>query len=323
MKVLICGGGGMLGHRLWLAFRPQFETYVTLRRTIADYAAWGWFEPGRTLEHCDAARFDTLRFYALELRPNVVINAVGLVKQRPEARSPIAAIETNALFPHRLAELCNELGARLIHISTDCVFSGRSRFGRWGNYRESDEPDPIDLYGRTKLLGEPLDPHAPGAFAEMQVNASAGAAEANVLVLRTSLVGHELLTRQGLVEWFLKQTGRVRGFARARFNGLTTNELADLLVRLAVDFPDLHGLYHVASEPISKLDFLLRLREAYRVNLEIEPDETVMVDRTLCGERFRAATGYVAPDWEAMIRRMQRERPYRPGEGPTGHAAKG
>ncbi len=320
MKVLICGGGGMLGHRLWLAFRPRFETYVTLRRALADYAPWGWFERARTLEHCDAARFGTLRAYALELRPNVVINAVGLVKQRPEASSPVAAIETNALFPHRLAELCGELGARLIHISTDCVFSGRSRAGRWGNYRESDEPDPIDLYGRTKLLGEPLHT-AQVEPAGMQC--AVGRAAANVLVLRTSLVGHELLTGQGLVEWFLQQHVRVRGFARARFSGLTTNELADLLVRLTADFPALHGLYHVAGEPISKLEFLLRLREAYGVSIEIEPDESVTVDRTLCGERFRAATGYVAPDWEAMIRRMQRERPYRAGQGPAGHAAKG
>ena len=305
MKVLICGGGGMLGHRLWLAFRGRFETYVTLRRRVAEYAAWGWYEPGRCLEECDAARFEELRAFAQKLRPQVVINAVGLVKQRAEAASPIAAIEINALFPHRLAALCGELGARLIHISTDCVFSGRVRAGGWGNYREEDEPDPLDLYGRSKLLGEPL-----GTYGEApRVGPMTAAGGARVLVLRTSLVGHELLTRQGLVEWFLQQRDRVRGYARARFSGLTTNEAADLVVRLAADFPDLHGLYHVAAEPISKLEFLLRLREEYRVPVEIEPDESVAVDRTLCGERFRRATGYVAPPWQAMIRRMRQERP--------------
>jgi len=307
MKVLICGGGGMLGHRLWLTFRPRFDTYVTLRRALSDYAAWNWYQPARTLEHCDVSRFDRLRGFARELRPHVVINAVGLVKQRPEAEQPIAAIETNALFPHRLAELCGELGCRLIHISTDCVFSGRNRAGRCGSYRETDEPDPADLYGRSKLLGEPLPAHA----------AQRGAAP-HVLVLRTSLVGHELLTRQGLLEWFLEQRGRVRGFAHARFSGLTTNEAADLLARLVAEFPDLCGLYHVASQPISKLDLLLRLREAYGLEIEIDPDESLLIDRTLCGERFRAATGYVAPPWEDMIRRMHAERPPRGGQG---HAA--
>lgn len=321
MKVLICGGGGMLGHRLWLAFRTRFDTYVTLRRALSDYAAWGWYEPARSLEHCDAARFDTLRAFARKLQPQVVINAVGLVKQRAEAASPIAAIEANALFPHRLAELCGELGARLIHISTDCVFSGRSRAGRWGNYRETDEPDPIDLYGRTKLLGEPLAvermPAEPLAAPLASIEDAAG-----VLVLRTSLVGHELLTRQGLVEWFLHERGPVRGFARARFSGLTTNELADLLVRLVGEFPKLHGLYHVASEPISKLEFLQRLKHVYGVSIDIEPDESVAIDRTLCGERFCQATGYVAPDWEAMMRRMWQERPLPGGGAPRGGQGK-
>ena len=167
---------------------------------------------------------DALLGALARLRPDAVLNCVGLVKQLDSSRDPLAAIPLNALLPHRLARCCGLLGARLVHVSTDCVFSGRT-----GGYRESDVPDPVDLYGRSKLLGEVE--HAPG------------------LTLRTSIIGLELSRKVGLIEWFLAQRGMIRGFRRAIYTGLTTRVLGRLIERILLDHPDLHGVWQVASAP--------------------------------------------------------------------------
>jgi dTDP-4-dehydrorhamnose reductase len=204
------------------------------------------------------------------------VNAVGIVKQRIEAQDPVASIETNALFPHRLARLCTTTRARLVHFSTDCVFSGRV-----GRYRETDSPDPEDLYGRTKLLGEVGPPH---------------------LTLRSSLIGLEAGGRQGLVEWFLASRGSVQGYRRAIFSGLTTLEMSRLVARLLDRHAGLEGLWHVASEPIDKYTLLGRLARALdRRDVTIEPVDEPICDRSLCGDAFAETTGYRAPSWDAML----------------------
>jgi dTDP-4-dehydrorhamnose reductase len=275
MRVLILGGGGMLGHKLWQHAQSRGDAYVTLRRRVADYAP-GIFNERQTFENVAATDIDRLRQIVETIRPDAVINCVGIVKQRAEAHDPIASIEVNSLWPHRVAAECSAAGSRLVHLSTDCVFSGDR-----GNYVETDLPDSDDLYGRSKLLGEvTASPH---------------------VTFRTSMIGRELDRASGLVEWFLAQAGPVRGFRKAIFSGLTTSALATTLLDLAEKHPGLSGLYHLAADPIDKYTLLTRLAAALDHPIEIVPDDTVRIDRSLDASRLRAATGWSPPSWDDML----------------------
>ena len=277
MRVLIVGGGGMLGHRVWMACRNRFDAWTTLRDSARRYPE-GLFDHNRTVDGVDVRNSDAIARAIDCARPDAIVNCVGIVKQRAEAADPIA-VTINALFPHQLAAAADAAGARLIHISTDCVFSG----GR-GNYDETDVPDAEDLYGRSKLLGEVAAPH---------------------LTLRTSLIGRELKGCGGLVEWFLSRRGRlVRGYKGAIFSGVTTTQMARILVSLLESDRRLEGLYHVAADPISKHDLLTLVNAAFDAGATIEPDDEPRIDRSLNGARFRAATGLCAPPWPQMVAEM-------------------
>jgi dTDP-4-dehydrorhamnose reductase len=209
----------------------------------------------------------------------VVINCIGLVKQLAEANDPIVALPINAMLPHRLVRLCALANARLIHVSTDCVFNG-SR----GNYQEADISDAQDLYGKSKYLGEVAAP--------------------NAITLRTSIIGHELASAHGLVDWFLSQQGPIKGYSRAIFSGLPTVELARVVSEVVIPTPALSGVYHVASPAISKFELLRLVSEVYGKSIVIDADESVVIDRSLNPERFRLATGYVAPAWPELVKSM-------------------
>jgi dTDP-4-dehydrorhamnose reductase len=214
------------------------------------------------------------------VRPTVVVNCVGIVKQLKAAGDPVPSISINSLFPHRLATLASAAGARIIHISTDCVFRGDR-----GHYSERDTPDASDLYGRTKLLGEVSGPRC--------------------LTLRTSIIGRELSATTGLLEWFLAQrTGRAKGYTHARFSGVTTHALADVLADIIERHPGLAGVYHVASRPISKYDLLKKLNDAYNAGVDIDASDDVHIDRTLDGSAFQKATGLTIRSWDEMIGQM-------------------
>jgi dTDP-4-dehydrorhamnose reductase len=228
----------------------------------------------------DGFNFDSLTGAFARARPEVAVNCIGVIKQLPTATDPIISLTINSLLPHRLAALCQAAGARLIHISTDCVFSGRQ-----GNYTEADVSDAEDLYGRTKFLGEVSGPGS--------------------LTLRTSIIGRELRTASGLVEWFLSQRGqKVRGFTRAIYTGFTTLELSRVIAHLIEAWPSLTGLYQVSSEPINKYDLLCRLAEACRMPVDIEPYAELAIDRSLNSARFRQATGYTPPAWSDMLQEL-------------------
>lgn len=237
----------------------------------------------RLLCRLDVLDHDALTAVMARVKPDVVINCVGLIKQLADAKDPLTALPINAMLPHRLARLCELGGARLIHVSTDCVFSGRK-----GMYLESDPSDAEDLYGKSKYIGELHDlPY--------------------VITLRTSIIGHELGSSHALVEWFLAQQGSVRGFTKAIFSGLPTVELARVMKDFVIAHPQLNGLYHVAAEPIDKYRLLGLVAAQYGKSIEIFPDEALVIDRSLDGSRFRAATGYVAPDWVELVRRMHQQ----------------
>ena len=276
---LVLGVGGMLGSTLYRALR---EHGLPVVGTVRNRATLGHFTPEErdTIRtEVDAADESVLRTLG-EVRPAVVVNCIGIVKQLAAANDPLVAIPINALFPHRLAALCRLVGARLVHISTDCVFSGRQ-----GSYTEDDTPDPIDLYGRSKLLGEIAD-------------------RADVLTLRTSIIGRELASANGLIDWFLAQEGPVKGYERAVFSGLPTIELARVIIDQAIRNRSLSGLYHVSASPISKLDLLRVVAARYGKSIEIVPDATLAQDRSLDSSRFAAASGYHAASWPDLVRAM-------------------
>lgn len=279
MRVLVLGASGMLGNAMLRVMSEQdnWTVYGTLR---SPNPALQPLAPKAQLLHgIHADQPDSLLAAFTQSRPQVVINCVGLVKQLASADDPLEAIPINALLPHRLARLCELAQAKLVHISTDCVFSGFK-----GMYRESDMPDAEDLYGRSKLLGEVSDRHA--------------------ITLRTSIIGHELSRDHGLIGWFLSQQGRVKGYTEAIFSGLPTCELARVVRDHVIPNIDLHGLYHVAAEPISKHDLLQIVNRIYGKALQIEPDDSVKINRSLDASRFKEATGYVAPVWPDLIAQM-------------------
>jgi dTDP-4-dehydrorhamnose reductase len=280
-KVLILGVTGMLGHALLreLTDRHSFD----VRGTVRDLGSLTARVPAPLIRSIvpgiDATDFGTVRRLIRNLRPDVVINCIGVIKQDPRLQDSINTVTVNSLFPHRVARECEDTGARLVHVSTDCVFSGAD-----GRYTESSRADPEDLYGRSKLLGEVSSPS---------------------LVLRTSIIGHELAGNRSLVDWFLSSSGTVRGFTQAIYSGVTTYEFARLISEVVIPRPELAGLIHVASDPITKHDLLLLIAKQYGWDGEIVADAALSCDRSLSSAKLRNLTGYRPPAWPTMVREMR------------------
>jgi dTDP-4-dehydrorhamnose reductase len=279
-RVLVLGGEGMLGHKMFQILGARFpETYVTMRGGPNDepYRRVALLQGTSVIPRVDATDLSGLQRLVADLQPGVLVNCVGIVKQRPEAHDAILSIALNSLLPHQLAALAASVGARLIHFSTDCVFSGRQ-----GGYREDDPADAEDLYGRSKYLGE--------------------VSVAPAVTLRTSIIGRELASFASLLEWFLAQRGKtIKGFRRVLYSGITTNQMARLVGDLIEGQPALSGLYQVAGPWVSKHDLLCLARDAFGLDVEIVPDDSEVNDRTMYGDRFTAATGWRSPSWEEMM----------------------
>jgi len=274
MKVCVLGGSGMLGHVICdVLSRQLLGVSATFRghnapegstvRAIVGFNAYDLLSAERTLSETDADAF---------------INCIGVIKHDPSlAEHPEEAVAVNAAFPHLVARIARQRGTRLIHFSTDCVFSGAH-----GNYSEDDFPDAVDLYGRSKVLGEPAGP--------------------NSLVLRTSMIGPELRSHRSLLDWLLSQRGgTVRGFRKAFFSGLTTFAIAQIVLTLLQECPRLSGTYHLASERISKYDLLTLLNDQLELGIDITADDSFAIDRSLNGSRLTDATGISVPSWSEMV----------------------
>ncbi|MDQ2104724.1 dTDP-4-dehydrorhamnose reductase family protein [Azospirillum isscasi] len=282
MKILVLGVSGMLGNAAFRVLRDEFGFDV--HGTARSDAVRRYFPADaqdRIHTGIDVTDGDALIGALARVRPDVVVNCIGVVKQLAAANDPLVTVPINTLLPHRLARAAELAGARLVHVSTDCVFNGKGG----GLYTEASPPDAEDLYGRSKLLGEVDYP--------------------NAVTLRTSIIGRELNSSHALVDWLLSQTGRVRGFTRAVFSGLTTDELTRVIASHVLPRPELRGVWHVSAAPIAKHDLLDIIRSVYGLSIEIDPDPSVVIDRSLDSSRFRAATGYTPPDWPAMIARMR------------------
>ncbi|MEN6464137.1 MAG: SDR family oxidoreductase [Syntrophaceae bacterium] len=280
-KILILGCTGMLGHTLFLGLSSckDLSVYATAR---SQDGLPNWF-PGGCLEKIitgvDAFDFPSIEGAFAKAKPDVVINCIGHIKQLPNANDPILSIYLNSLFPHIVEALCRNFQARLIHISTDCVFEGDR-----GNYSESDIPDAKDIYGRSKLLGEVNGPRT--------------------LVIRTSLIGHEIKNKLGLVEWFLSQKTKTNGYSKAIFSGLPTIEFADLLIKQILPNGEMNGIYNISSWPISKFELLKLIAARYGKEILIQPYDKVNLDRSLDSGKFRKASGYQPPQWPELVEKM-------------------
>lgn len=274
-SVLVLGGDGMLGHKLVEVFGDRgLEVWSTVRRDLAPAP----LAAGRTLTGVAAGDPAAIEAAIERSGAQVIVNAIGVVKQSSAAADRAGLVRANALLPHELASICQARGVRLLQISTDCVYSGARGF-----YSEQDRPDPPDAYGLSKLLGE-VD--GPGC-----------------LTLRTSIIGRELRRTSGLLEWFLAQceAGQAKGFRRAIFSGFTTSALAELLASIIEEHRELTGVWHASADPIDKFTLLCAIRDAYRLAIELEPDDALVIDRSLDSSALRERLGWTPPSWDAMI----------------------
>lgn len=280
-RILILGASGMLGNAMlrYLSRNPQNMVYGSVRNDdqanmLRNKCPEAHILSGFEIEHVDSL----VRLFD-DIKPTIVINCVGIIKQLIDSNNVMRAITVNALLPHRLALLSKFIDARLIHFSTDCVFSG-SR----GDYSEIDNPDATDLYGRSKLLGE-VD-------------------YGNSITIRTSIIGHELYTNRSLIDWFLSQNGEVYGYTNAIFSGLPTLEIARITDDLIIPRSDLKGLYHLSAEPISKFNLLSLVSSIYKKEISIVPKDDITINRSLNSNLFRSVTGFQPQPWPTLIERM-------------------
>jgi dTDP-4-dehydrorhamnose reductase len=282
-KIMILGGAGMLGHKLFQRLTREFPgTLCTTRKDVRQppFDRIELLQGDNVIRNVDASDFENIRAVLNEHQPDFVVNCIGVIKQRDEARSAIPSITINSLLPHKLAALAATWGGRVLHFSTDCVFDGLR-----GSYVEEDDSNAGDLYGKSKFLGE--------------------VATENALTLRTSIIGRELTEHKSLVDWFLSQNHKkVNGFSRVMYSGVTTIQMAEVVADVIRKPWPLSGLFQLVSEPISKYDLLCLIRDGYQLDIEICRDETVVSDRTMKGDKLRRAMGYVSPPWEEQIAKM-------------------
>lgn len=280
MNILIFGASGMLGHKLVQRLSPSFNVSSTIRGGFDEISRFGIFDPDKTIVNVAADDTSAIERAIERSQPDVVINAVGIIKQLPTAKDVITTLTINSIFPHRLAQFGEKYGFRLIEISTDCVFDGIR-----GNYNETDTPNATDLYGKSKNLGEVTGP--------------------NCLTLRSSIIGRELSSSHSLVEWVLSNRGgSIKGFTHAVYSGFSTIAFADIISNLITEYPQLSGLYHIASDPISKFELLHLINQYFDAGINIEASDELRIDRSLDASRFKAITGFKPISWKEMIENM-------------------
>jgi len=282
-KVLILGCAGMLGHKLYQVLSPDFDVTGTIRGSFNNISKYCFFQQSRVVAGVNARDIARVEKTIKETNPDVVVNCIGIIKPLEKQSGELLNIWINSLFPHQLYEICRTAGTRLIHISTDCVFSGNK-----GNYREDDPSDAEDIYGKTKYLGE--------------------VSGAGALTLRTSLIGREMASSNNLIEWFIaNRGGKVQGYSNAIFSGFPTLHLSGIIANVIASHPNLSGTYHVSSEPISKFKLLTLINRAMGLNIEIEEYPDFRCDRSLDSTRYRKETGFTPPSWEIMVDELARD----------------
>lgn len=279
-KILILGSTGLLGNSIlkYLSVKSEFKCFGTIRKN-SDKKKLKNIK-NIILYKVDFDKSNNLKKIFKKIKPNIIINCIGVVKQVLNKNMNSEIIKVNSFLPHHLSELANENNKiRFIHFSTDCVFSGVK-----GNYSEEDITDAKDIYGVSKMLGEVNYP--------------------NSITLRTSIIGHELNTKYSLLNWFLSQKKSIKGYKNAIFSGLTAPEIAKVLVKYVVPNKKLKGIYHLSGKPISKYDLLYIIKNVYKKKIKIMPCLNIKIDRSLNSNLFKKKTGYKPPAWNKLIKEM-------------------
>lgn len=278
MRALVLGGDGMMGHKLLEVLSGHVDLYVTYRKKA------GIIHPKNLVfENMDVNEWGKLETVISIVKPDVIINCVGIVKQKKSDDLDLMLV--NNIFPKKLASYCIENNVRLFHLSTDCVFSGVQ-----GNYKETDTPCPVDIYGASKYFGEV---HGPG-----------------IITIRTSMIGWQVKDFGSLLSWFVLQRGKnISGYQNVIFSGLSTAVLSKLILDLILVYSIPPGLYHIPGPAISKFDLLNKIKDQMGLVVEIEPEYSYHIDRSLCGDKFYNATGWRSPSWNEMIAEVVSEWP--------------
>lgn len=269
MKILIFGTTGMLGHSLFNELSKNHDVYGVIRANSKN---------SKIFSNTDTSNITKISGILESLKPDFVINSIGIIKQLKQSKDKIQSIEVNSIWPHQLAELCAKHNAKMIHFSTDCVFTGSK-----GNYNEEDLADARDTYGLSKFMGEVDYPHT--------------------LTLRTSIIGHELNSSVSLIDWFLSQSTECKGFTEAIYSGFPTVEIANFLNEyIFKNF--VSGVYHLSSEPISKYDLLKIVAEVYGKPIQINPSQDLKIDRSLNSDKLRSLVGFKPKNWPELVKSM-------------------
>ncbi|NLN83925.1 MAG: SDR family oxidoreductase [Firmicutes bacterium] len=286
MKVLILGVNGLIGHKLFQVLNKNgFDSFGTIRKSKKDFLRYEFMQSDNIVENIQIDDISDVNIVLNTLAPEILINCVGITIRKPEINDPIKTIAINSLFPHQLAVRCAELGIRMIHLSTDCVFSGKQ-----GMYTEDSVPDALDMYGRTKALGEVRNMD-------------------NCLTLRSSFIGTEISDKTELLEWFLAQKGKtIRGYTNAMYSGVSTTFLSSVIMDILCNYPKLSGLYQIATDtPISKYDLLKHAQKAFNIELDIQAYEGVSINKSLSGEKLKKIINFNVPSWEKMLQELAEE----------------
>ncbi len=280
MKLLILGGTGMVGHTLIKQLSAKYEIFSILRERT-DLKSSKFFEQVLEKNRCifidDINQYNNLSGAIKKISPDIVINCIGVIKQRDDIENILNMIKINSLLPHILNDICHTNNIKLIHLSTDCVFSGNK-----GNYKESDNPDPTDKYGESKLLGE--------------IN------EGTSLTIRTSFIGPELFNKKSLFEWIKSQKNtEIDGFENAIYSGLTTLTFAQVIENIIDKHQDLNGVWQISSDSISKFELIKMINQKFNLNIKINRNSSFQCNRSLNSSKFKKETAIKIPSWESII----------------------
>lgn len=281
MKILVLGASGMLGFALHRVLHDSGHVALGTVRSNQPPAC-SWCRGLEYLTQIEMGDFAAIRAAIARHGIELLINATAL-KTAGNEQQTMALFQVNSVIPRRLGQLAQERDLRLIHFSTDSVYGGNG-----APFQDTDTPQPDDLYGMSKFLGEPEGRHS--------------------LTLRVSLVGRAVNGGSNLVDWFLAQTGQVRGYAGAMFSGLPVNEIARVIARQVLPkLDDLHGVFNLSAAPISKFDLLALIGKEWKLyNIELVRDDSIVLDRSLDSRLIGKRIEYTAPPWSQLVHEMRK-----------------
>jgi dTDP-4-dehydrorhamnose reductase len=283
MRILILGGNGLIGHKMYQLISNNYQdTWVTLRNNLSSYSYSEIYNSEKVIDKIDLSNFKLLLNQLNVLNPDVVINACGITIRRGIDAFKSNSIILNSALPHFLNEWVVSNNKRLIHFSTDCVFSGKK-----GDYLDNDIKDAIDIYGLTKSMGEVIDSKC-------------------AITLRGSMIGRELENKTELLEWFLHQKNNViKGFTNVIYSGITTVRMAEIILKIINEYPNLSGIYNISSEPISKFDLLKKWNDKFSINATIEIDKNYTSNKNLISDKLFKIIQLEQPIWDDLIHQLK------------------